>query len=161
MATSAQSHPYPSGPVEVLGFSYDDDIYLTRKMARVQTRRGRDADYVVSKDYRATVELRQNGKTFPFPICVPAGYETDFASVPPWGRVLIGRVGPHLEASIVHDWLYEAWHWRRSTPLKPNKDMRRYADDVFLAAMVVAKVRCWRRWLAYRAVRLCGEDVFY
>lgn len=159
--TPPQSGPYPSGPVKVLGFSYKDDIHLTRKMVKVQTRRGRDANYLVSQDYHATVKIRQHGKISPFPICVPKDYETDLASVPRWGRWLVSRVGPHLEASVIHDWLFEAWHLC-TPPLKPTEDIRRFADDVFLAAMVEAKVSGWQRRLMLAAVRTCfGKRTFY
>ena len=39
--------------------------------------------------------------------------------------------------------------------------MRRFADDVFLAAMAAANVARWKRWLIYRAVRLGGRGPFY
>ena len=80
---------------------------------------------------------------------VPAGFRTDFASVPralwsvvpPWGRY-----GP---AAIVHDWLY-ATH-ETSRPL---------ADSVFLEAMTSLRVAWWRRWAMWGAVRLFGRRAF-
>ncbi|QDP50756.1 MAG: hypothetical protein Unbinned1322contig1001_32 [Prokaryotic dsDNA virus sp.] len=38
-------------------------------------------------------------------ITVPAGYRTDFASVPRFFHRIISPVGRHGKAAIVHDWL--------------------------------------------------------
>lgn len=40
-------------------------------------------------------------------VTVPAGYKTDFASVPPilWG--FIPSIGRHNHAAVLHDWLYD------------------------------------------------------
>ena len=61
-------------------------------------------------------------------------------------------VGRHLEAAIVHDWLY-------GHPLRnPNSEREReFADAVFLAGMVRAKVPKMQRWLIHKAVRGFGQ----
>ena len=69
------------------------------------------------------------------------------------GRWAVSRVGPHLEASIVHDWLYVAWQFEGR---EGTARMRRFADDVFLAAMKEAEVGWFQRHLIYGAVRLGG-----
>ena len=76
---------------------------------------------------------------------VPAGFETDFASVPrvPVAYWLFGDVAH--EAAVVHDFLY-------STAAVP----RETADKVLLEAMEVTGVASWRRMPIYWAVRRFG-----
>ena len=40
------------------------------------------------------------------------------------------RVGPHLEASIVHDWLYVAWQLEEGT--EATEEWRLFADESFV-----------------------------
>ena len=151
---------YPDKPVEVLDFSYESDLHLTRKIERVQARRGEDANYVLSRPYNAVVKLRRldDGHEFDLPIDVPERFLTDLSSVPWWGRWAVSRVGPHLEASIVHDWLYVAW--QQEKPNCATRERRLFADQVFRRAMEKAEVRRFRTWLIYAAVRLGGRRPF-
>lgn len=81
---------------------------------------------------------------------VPAGFKTDFASVPrlPLAYWFTGD-SAHLSA-VLHDWLCRTLYadglmtWRE-------------AADVFRVAMAEEGVEAWRRWLMYWAVRLFGE----
>lgn len=66
-------------------------------------------------------------------ITVSKGMLTDLASVPRCFRWYAGRVGPHLEAAIVHDFLYVAWQDLKEMCPKPG--MRFFADRIMLAAM--------------------------
>ncbi|MDD9994161.1 MAG: DUF1353 domain-containing protein [Dehalococcoidia bacterium] len=150
---------YPGERVAVMGFEYRTPLHLKRDIKAVQVRKGEDANYVLSRPYEAVAIIRRGGGEERFDIRVPANLLTDLSSVPRWGRWLVGRVGPHLEASIVHDWLYVAWQDERME--KPTEEMRSFADDVFRAAMKVAKVDGWRIWLIYQAVHLCGKKAFY
>ncbi len=79
-------------------------------------------------------------------ITVPAGFETDFASVPFVFRWLVPVVGRHGKAAVLHDWLY-------ASGALPN---RAEADAVFFEAMTVLGVRPWRKWLIWLAVRMFG-----
>lgn len=78
-------------------------------------------------------------------ITVPAGFETDFASVPrlPLAYLLFGNVAD--EAATVHDFLY-------SSGLVSRKD----ADEVFAEASAAAGVAAWRRGPMWLGVRLFG-----
>ena len=78
-------------------------------------------------------------------VIVPAGFETDFASVPrvPVAYWLFGDVAH--EAAVIHDYLY-------STASVP----RRIADKVLLEAMEVTGIASWRRLPIYWAVRQFG-----
>jgi len=78
-------------------------------------------------------------------IRVPAGFVTDFASVPrllwyvipPWGR--------YGKAAVVHDFCYT--HRLYS---------RRRADRIFLEAMKALSVPLWKRIVMVVAVRIFG-----
>ena len=152
---------YPSEPVAVLAFRYRDDLHLTRRIEAVKGRRSEDADYVVVATYRATVAVRSlaGGRTYDIPVRVPERFLTDLSSVPWWGRWYVGRVGPHLEASVVHDWLYAAW--RVQGRRHRTERNRKFADDVFRAAMIAARTGRFRRAVVYRAVRWFGWCAFY
>ncbi len=72
---------------------------------------------------------------------VPAGVNTDFASIPRGLRWLIPRVGKHGKAAVLHDYLCEF----RVVP-------RKEADKLFLEALKVLKVNVVRRRMMYSGV---------
>ena len=76
---------------------------------------------------------------------VPAGYESDGASVPrwlwPWCSPLDGR---YVEIFVLHDWLYD------------NGIDREIADTVMANLLVLAGTRWLQAYLIYRAVRAFG-----
>lgn len=76
---------------------------------------------------------------------VPAGFITDFASVPrvPIAFLLAGDTAH--EAAVVHDWLYTTHEVERSV-----------ADAVFREACLTGDVPWWRAWLMWSAVRIGG-----
>lgn len=82
---------------------------------------------------------------------VPAGFETDLASIP---RILWSVLPPHgryAKAALLHDWLY--------SPHSGEHD-RLFADRVFLEAMAVLGVSAPVRYLLYAGVRLAGAAAF-
>lgn len=153
---------YPNGSVKVLSFHYKSTLHLTRNIEAVRARRGEDANYTLANPYESvvTVQHANDRKTTDIPISVPAGFLTDLSSVPWWGRWIVSRVGPHLEASIVHDWLYVAWQQEKKSSADLSDHMRLFADDVFRRAMKDANVGNFKTWLIYRAVRLGGKKSF-
>ena len=149
---------YPDTQVEVVGFRYCSNLHLTRSIEAVRTRRGEDAKYLVGTLYRAMVKVRtENSDRHWHRICVPRGYKTDLASVPRGARSLVSRAGPHLEACIIHDWLYEAWI---VTNEEPQKSMKKFADDVLRAALREANVRRLTIWTIYQACSRFGGKEF-
>lgn len=74
---------------------------------------------------------------------VPAGFETDFASVPrlPLAYLLTGNTA-HA-AAVVHDWLC----------VNPGELATATIDRVFREACEASGVPWWRRWLMFGAVR--------
>jgi hypothetical protein len=82
-------------------------------------------------------------------VVVPAGYVTDFASIPRAVHFIISPFGKHAEAAVVHDWLYAL-----GTP-KDGKS-RRTADKAFVKALRLLEVNFFKRQIMYWAVRLGG-----
>jgi len=73
-----------------------------------------------------------------FRITIPAGFITDFASIPRPLRIFLPEWAKYNKSSPIHDWLYqnkmietEAW----SLPI--GKPARACADQVFYEAMLV------------------------
>lgn len=79
-------------------------------------------------------------------IIVPAGFVTDFASVPrvPVAFWLTGDTA-HM-AAVVHDYLY-------STGIFPKA----VADQVFYEAMRATGIPLWRAWVMYQGVNWGGQ----
>jgi hypothetical protein len=80
-------------------------------------------------------------------IVVPAGFETDFASVPrlPFVFLLAGDCAD--EAAVIHDYLYSSRMLPRAT-----------ADAVLREASEVMGVPAWRRWMMWAGVRIGGAS---
>ncbi|HEY0126101.1 MAG TPA: DUF1353 domain-containing protein [Blastococcus sp.] len=77
---------------------------------------------------------------------VPAGFRTDFASVPRPVTWLVPRFGAYTLAAILHDWLVtEGLRTRAVTP--------RQADGIFRRVMRESGVPVLRRWLMWAGVR--------
>lgn len=76
---------------------------------------------------------------------VPAGFVTDFASVPRGLWNILPKVGQWNRAAVVHDYLYAT-----------NGVTRQQADDVFREALCACGVTGWRCQAMYWSVRCCG-----
>ena len=76
---------------------------------------------------------------------VPAGFETDFASVPRVLWSLFPPIGLYAKAAVVHDYLYVT-----------HAVDRRTADDILLEACEALGVPMLTRKLLYLAVRIFG-----
>jgi hypothetical protein len=84
---------------------------------------------------------------------VPAGFRTDFASVPRPVTWLVPRFGAYTLAAILHDWLV-------TEGLRTGVVTSREADGVFRRVMRESGVPVLRRWLMWTGVRwgaLIGE----
>ncbi len=150
-------NPYPDpGWTRISEFEYATPLHLYRGIEAVQRREGEDADYIVSRDY--TVRFKLDNEDEHRNITVPRGMLTDLTSVPSVARSVIGRVGPHLEASIVHDFRYIAWQDLEERG--PRDEDREFADKLMRVAMEEAGVRGWKRFLIYNAVRSFGGGAY-
>lgn len=80
---------------------------------------------------------------------VPAGFVTDFASVPRGLWNILPKTGPWDKASVLHDWLYRQGLLDRAL-----------VDRLFFEAMGVSHVPAWKRWVMYLGVRLGGRSAW-
>jgi len=82
-------------------------------------------------------------------IVIPAGFETDFASVPRIFWPFISPVDKHGKAAVLHDYLY-----------RKEIYARHICDKIFLEAMKSIGVSKWKRSLIYWNVRIFGFFVW-
>ena len=143
---------YPRG-ASIAEFRYDSHLYLLRLKQRLAYT-DREEQYIVNKDY--SVGYRLKGKNNWETVTVPRGTLTDLSSSPGPARIFVGRVGPHLEASIVHDYLYIAWQVKN---VGPTEERRRFADDLMLEAMREAGMGC-KAEIIHLGIRLFGRCIF-
>jgi hypothetical protein len=90
-------------------------------------------------------EIKRTGKT----ITVPAGFVTDFASVPWYGRWFISVLGKHSIPAIVHDYLY--WEQRCS---------RDQADAILREAMGEYSSSSYDQMAVYYAVKYGAQGAW-
>ena len=129
----------------ITDFIYQTDLILRRR------RLGLGRLFVVDADYAVTFRLDGVDKA----VVVPKGMDTDLASIPAIVPNWIARkVDAHIEASIVHDWLYNY-----GVKFKQIAD-RAEADEIFFEAMVDCRVPLWRAWVMFGAVRRFGAAHF-
>lgn len=81
---------------------------------------------------------------------IPAGFLTDYASIPKIFRNIYEPSGPARFPAILHDFLYGRLGGA------PYYKTRRESDDLFLEAMQLVGVDLVQRRTIYRAVRLFG-----
>ena len=87
-----------------------------------------------------------------YTVTVPAGFVTDYASIPRFlWRIAPPATGRHVWPAVLHDRLYRC-------PEEPVT--RKFADEVFLDAMIQSRVPLWKRQAIYRAVRMFGGSSF-
>lgn len=93
--------------------------------------------------WKLSADLVYAGKREEFTI--PAGFQTDFASVPRLFTWLVPTSGRYTKAAVVHDWL-----------LEEKRVSRCDADGIFRRIMRELGVPVVRRWVMWSAVRLAG-----
>lgn len=142
----AVRNPYPETWRTVSDFEFRSHLYIARAKEAIPNGGGRETQYIVSAEY--TCACRVDGE--PWEITVPSGMLTDLASVPRAARWLVGRVGPHLEAAIVHDYLFVAWQEIEGKAAR-EEDFR-FANAVMLAGMRAGGVNGILRNLIFLAV---------
>jgi len=80
-------------------------------------------------------------------VTVPAGFDTDFSSVPGWALSLMGEYDRHDLAGVIHDWLYRV------------RAPREAADRVWwiVARSGLRRVGPVRGWMGWVGLRLGGR----
>ena len=156
--TPSIDNPYPENYAgqDIDEFKFLTPLVLRREIEAVKMRGGKDdAEYVVGAPYAVSYKLR--GETGTRKITVPKGMLTDLASVPRAAWALVAPVGPHLEASIAHDFLYIAW---QDLGREARDADRSFADNIMHAGMVEAGVDRSQIVMIYSAVRAFGGQVY-
>jgi hypothetical protein len=143
----------------VVDLDFHDALIVRREIAAVKLRNGKgNADFILQEAYRISYRIAGQARDQRYIVEVPRGMLTDLSSVPWFARLFISQVGLHLEASIVHDFLYVAWQD------VPGRGARRrdrlFADKVLLAGMIDARVSRLQRFAIYWAVRLFGRRTY-
>ena len=135
--------PYPDPWNVISDFHYNSRLELGRDPEALMIGTSRESCYMTLTNY--TVDFLVDDRRWW--LTVPAGMLTDLTSVPRIFRNVVGRVGPHLEAAIVHDYLYVAW---QLFPYRdPQRQDWRFANAVMFAGLKAAKVG----WLQRRLIR--------
>ena len=132
--------PYVARDADVSDFRYETDLVILRMREACPMGEDREADYIVAAPYR--VSFLADGERHT--IEVPKGMLTDLTSVPRPFRWLVERVGPHLEAAIVHDFLFIAW---QDLGRGAQREDWLFANRVMVAGMRAARIRPWICWV--------------
>lgn len=133
---------------------FETGLALLRMKNAPKMASGEDADYIVGSRYRVTVLV--DGREHV--IEVPPGMLTDLTSVPRLFRGIVGRVGQHLEAAIVHDYLYLAWQLLPGG--QATRADRAFADRVMLAVMQGSGVSWVKRNAIWAALKTAGWGLY-
>lgn len=143
--------PFPAGEIAgITNFTYLDELKLVCH-AKVHVAKTPQSLWQLLADFRVRMTVKpKSGAAYGLTVTAPRGMFTDLASVPEALWSFVGPIGPHLEASIVHDYLYMAWtDYRAGQALTQDWE---FADEVFLAGMKASKVPATKRDLIYATV---------
>lgn len=138
---------YPGRADRVSDFSYDTRLVLAREPESLRTEKLSEVSYIVDQDYKVSFTVTVGGGDIRKTVTVPRGMLTDLASVPRLARWIVGRVGPHLEASIVHDFLYVAWQ------LLPEPEAREEDFEFANAVMFAGIENTGLSWAERNAIK--------
>ena len=145
----------------IYGFRYSCPLHIGRD------RPGNGWEVLAYYYFEASVD-HGDGKVIRTGYAIPVGFKTDFASVPRLFRSIVSKIGKHAEAAVIHDWMYVAVKRKAhldgkgitvSGEVAEWRFERRYADDVFRAAMKEAGVGWLKRQAMWSAVRIGGGFV--
>jgi len=142
--------PFPTSDIKkITDFEYLDELKFVRH-AQVHVNKTPTSLWQLSANFRVRMTVHpKQASPYALMIKAPRGLYTDLSSVPRELWSIVGPIGPHLEASIVHDYLYMAWTDFRS---KAQRRDWNFADDVFAAGMKASKVKPHERKLIYSVV---------
>jgi hypothetical protein len=124
----------------ITNFVFADALHLVRG------REGKHGvHFILSVAYRAMfdIDIDIDGvtKSVTKTITVPPGFATDFASIPRMFQGIVQKLGPHIEAAVVHDYLCVDKPWTSKV-----------AADVFYAGMLAGGTPKRLAWVMWKAV---------
>jgi len=89
-------------------------------------------------------------------VSIPAGFVTDFASIPRGLWNVLPPTGPYGKAAVVHDWLYQRRRIVNHRTGLARLVERGEADRILNEGMAVLGVGRFTRWMVYSGVRMGG-----
>lgn len=92
--------------------------------------------FEVAEPFTFDIGFLGSGET----VTVPAGFQTDFCTIPWFARWLFPISGKAAKAALLHDWMLKLGDRRAAT--------------AFSDALRAAGIKPWRRWIMVAAVRL-------
>lgn len=107
--------------------------------------------YIDGHNWRVLEPFTFGSQTIERMIRVPAGFVTDFASIPRALWAVLPPTGTYGKAALIHDLLYRTPH---------EACTRAEADRILLEAMLASRVGFWVSCVIYLAVRVGGRRAF-
>ena len=157
------SSPYPEDCTEIVDVKYCDPLILVR--CKTANGNWEGERLILGRAY--TVKYKCNQADNYHSVTVPCGMETDLISVPELHEKLrdMSKVGPHMEACIVHDYMYGAQYDIEGPCPYTSKDCKRnrdrlFTDNLFLHLLKKAGVIRYHRRNIYNKVRSYGDNEF-
>jgi hypothetical protein len=149
MSWNPPADPFPGIAIKSIGgFEYLDELNF-RRHAKSPPETS-DSLWQLAADFSVRFELElADGSKKKLELTAPRGMYTDLASVPKLAWSAIGPIGAHLEASIVHDYLFMAWTDYRNKARRVDFD---FANGIFAAGLFASKVPTVDRVLILAAV---------
>lgn len=106
-------------------------------------------EFVDGENWMLTAPLIYTDSKLNKAVEVPAGFVTDFASVPRPFWMVFPKSGPWAPAAVVHDFMYRFAIYDKKT-----------ADAMFLHGMEELGVNWLQRHLMHKAVKLFGNGSY-
>lgn len=106
-------------------------------------------EQITDSEWKLTYDFVYASEVLDRIVVVPAGFVTDFASVPRLPFVYFLTAGVAVRAAVIHDYLYRS-----------GNASRKEADKVFAEAMKITGQAAWRRGLMYVGLRLFGWTAY-
>jgi hypothetical protein len=109
-----------------------------------------ELEYIDGFNWKVTAEFAFESEIAKRTIHVPAGFVTDFASIPRFLWNLLPPTGQYGKAAVVHDYCYRTLGFVTKS----------IADQVFREGMIVLGVPSWKINTIYYAVKFFGRRAY-
>ncbi len=113
-----------------------------------------DTRYLNGRDWRLLAEFDFASEVLQRIVRVPAGFVTDFASIPRLFWPIFSPTGPYGKAAVIHDDCYQ------NPEMIDPPVSRLLADRTLREGMIALDVPWVTRCILYGAVRACGWWAF-
>lgn len=105
-----------------------------------------DLQWIDGKNWLLTSPFTFDSAVLQRTIAVPAGFKTDFASIPKIFQNIYSPTGPYGKPAVIHDYLYRTAYYAT----------KEQADLVLLEAMTDIGINWFTRQTIYQGVRFGG-----